>query len=162
MGARSLDKDRVRAYIEERGGRVVSINWSPFGKGWFGEKNDRIYEVVYYDVAGCQHLATCKTSLFSGVYWTEDRVAHGAARWYENVARDVEPGASLIGKLPVQAPNDEAGELRRLRAENERLRKALRKHGVDEEPDLVDNCVACGAAIAADARKCPACGIVLN
>jgi hypothetical protein len=69
IGSMSLDKDRIAAYLAERGSRIVSINWAPFGKGWFGEKNDRIYEVVYYDRDGHQHWATCKTSLFSGVYW---------------------------------------------------------------------------------------------
>ena len=50
-----MDKDRITAYVQERGGRIVSINWAPFGRGWFGEKNDRIYEVVYYDREGQQH-----------------------------------------------------------------------------------------------------------
>ena len=70
VASMSMDKDRIRAYVEDRGGRLVSVNWAPFGRGWFGEKNDRIYEVVYYDREGSQHWATCKTSLFSGVYGT--------------------------------------------------------------------------------------------
>src|SRR5216683_716114 len=76
VASMSMDKDRITAYVRERGGRIVSINWAPFGTGWFGEKNQRIYEVVYYDRAGDQHWATCKTSLFAGVYWTDDRVTH--------------------------------------------------------------------------------------
>jgi hypothetical protein len=43
----SLDKGRITDYIHRRGGRIVSINWAPFGRGWFGEKEERIYEVVY-------------------------------------------------------------------------------------------------------------------
>ena len=54
------------------------------GRGWFGEKNDRIYEVVYYDSNGEQHLATCKTSLLSGVYWTEDRSDEFCRKMAEN------------------------------------------------------------------------------
>ncbi len=63
----STDRSRIEEYVTDRGGRVVSITWAPFGRGWFGEKNDRIYEVVYYDADGRQHFATAKTSLWSGV-----------------------------------------------------------------------------------------------
>ncbi len=72
--AGGMDGDRVRAYIEKRGGRLLSSGWAPFGKGWFGEKNDRIYEVRYVDGDGNEHEAHCKTSMFSGVYFTEDRI----------------------------------------------------------------------------------------
>ncbi|HZT80353.1 MAG TPA: hypothetical protein VFA26_09030 [Gemmataceae bacterium] len=67
VASMSMDKGRITSYVKERGGRIVSINWAPFGKGWFGEEKDRIYEVVYYDREGNQHWATCKTSLFAGV-----------------------------------------------------------------------------------------------
>lgn len=77
--AGSKDAGRVRAYVEERGGQLLSSTWTPFGKGWFGDKSDRIYEVRYLDQEGNEHLASCKTSMFSGVYFTEDNiVAHGA------------------------------------------------------------------------------------
>jgi hypothetical protein len=46
VAAKSLDKTRITDYVRERGGRIVSITWAPFGAGWFGEKNSRIYEVV--------------------------------------------------------------------------------------------------------------------
>lgn len=72
--ADGMDGDRVRSYIEQRGGRLLSSGWAPFGKGWFGEKSDRIYEVRYLDRDGNEHEATCKTSLFTGVYFTEDRI----------------------------------------------------------------------------------------
>jgi hypothetical protein len=26
----SVDKDRIAAYVKERGGRIVSINWAPW------------------------------------------------------------------------------------------------------------------------------------
>ena len=73
--AGGLDKQRIDDYVRQLGGRVQSIRWSPLGRGWFGERTARIYEVVYYDAQGRLHRATCKTSLFSGVYWTEDQVA---------------------------------------------------------------------------------------
>jgi hypothetical protein len=100
MASMSMDKDRIMAYLQERGGRIVSINWAPFGRGWFGEKNDRIYEVVYYDREGNQHWATCKTSLFSGVYWTEDRITHRKAKWYAGLPPRNEPGDPVIRHIP--------------------------------------------------------------
>ena len=52
---------------------VVSITWDPFGRGWFFEKNERHYSVSYRDRSGNVQSGTCKTSLFTGVYWTEPR-----------------------------------------------------------------------------------------
>jgi hypothetical protein len=134
VAATSFDKDRIRAYIQDRDGRIISIDWAPFGKGWFGEKSDRIYEVVYYDAKGLQHLATCKTSLFTGVYWTEDRVSHGRAAWYDKSATAREADRPLIQDIPQDwladptnslAAEDPAAELRRLREENAQLRARL-------------------------------------
>lgn len=105
--AGGMDRDRVRSYIEERGGRLLSSNWAPFGTGWFGEKSDRIYEVRYLDAGGNEHHATCKTSLLTGVYLTEDLIV-----------RHVKP-------LPAQRTPDLAEleqENRRLRAELEQLK----------------------------------------
>jgi hypothetical protein len=102
----SMDKDRITAYVQERGGRIVSINWAPLGKGWFGEKNDRIYEVVYYDRDGNQHWATCKTSLFSGVYWTGDRTTHRTAKWYAGLPPRNEPGDPVIRHIPDPAEEE--------------------------------------------------------
>jgi hypothetical protein len=96
LASMSMDKSRITDYVRGRGGRIVSINWAPFGRGWFGEKNDRIYEVVYYDSEGNQHWATCKTSLLSGVYWTEDRVTHAKASWYAELPPRNEPGDPVI------------------------------------------------------------------
>ena len=100
--AGAVDKGRIRSYVAERGGTVIDIQWSPFGKGWFGEKSDRIYEVQYKDAEGALHLATCKTSLWTGVYWTEDM--------------PVRPASFR------KSPSDENA---RLREENARLRAEL-------------------------------------
>jgi hypothetical protein len=99
MLTHGLDHRRITEYVENRGGRVISINWSPFGRGWFGEKNARIYEVVYYDVEGNQHFATCKTSMWSGVYWTDDRIAHRKSRWYDALTPTNEAGHPLIEQI---------------------------------------------------------------
>ena len=102
--AGGLDKQRIDDYVRQLGGRVQSIRWSPLGRGWFGERNARIYEVVYYDAQGSLHRATCKTSLFSGVYWTEDQV---------------------VGVTPhVANPTD---QLEFLQTENEQLRREIER-----------------------------------
>ncbi len=72
--AGTMDHDRVGEYIAERGGRVIDKQWKPFGRGWFGSEHERIYDVKYEDKNGNIHQATCKTSIFSGVYFTEDEI----------------------------------------------------------------------------------------
>jgi hypothetical protein len=123
--AGSADHQRIESHIRERGGRVVSINWAPLGKGWIGEQDDRIYEVVYYDREGNQHMATCKTRMLGGVYFTDDQVAHRRARWADRAADDAAQGKPLIYSLR----NAEAGqdEIARLRAENARLQEELER-----------------------------------
>ncbi|MBB6430853.1 hypothetical protein [Algisphaera agarilytica] len=134
--AGSLDRQRIENYIRGQGGRVISINWSPFGRGWFGSQNERIYEVVYYDAQGDQHFATCKTSMWSGVYWTEDRVAHPKAAWEDDVIHAPQDLAPLIQHLPpspepATEPQAEpaspasSAELEDLRNENARLKREL-------------------------------------
>lgn len=103
MASMSFDRRRIEEYVRGRGGRIVSIGWAPFGKGWFGEQNDRIYEVVYYDRPGLQHWATCKTSMFSGVYWTEDRVTHPKAKWFDDLPSRNQPGDPIIHHIPGAA-----------------------------------------------------------
>jgi hypothetical protein len=157
-----LDKNRITAYIEQRGGRVVSINWAPFGHGWFGEKEERLYEVVYYDQAGNQHFATAKTSLFTGVFWTEDRVPHAKAGWYDSLAPGNAPGKPLIRQLPQTAEGADADELRRLREENARLRERLGEVTARDTGIRGSSCPACGAATAPGAARCPSCQIALR
>lgn len=66
-----IDKNRIQREIEARGGRVVSIKWNPFARGWFFEKNERHYDVTFVDRSGETMDTTCKTSFFTGVYWAE-------------------------------------------------------------------------------------------
>ena len=66
-----VDKNRIKNEVESKGGRVVSISWNPFARGWFFEKNERHYTVIYADRSGATVTTTCKTSLFTGVYWAE-------------------------------------------------------------------------------------------
>jgi hypothetical protein len=153
--------NRITDYVQQRGGRIVSINWAPFGKGWFGEKEERIYEVVYYDNAGSQHFATCKTSMWTGVFWTEDRVTHSKPGWYDSVSPTNEPRKPIIRQIPQKATEDDADELRRLREENARLKKQL-SEDESEPADDPEKCPACGARVSADAERCPECQIRLQ
>jgi hypothetical protein len=78
--AGSMDRARIRRYIESQGGEVLRCSWSPFGPGWLGEKSDRLYEVRYRDRQGNEHRAACKTSMLTGVYFSEDHVVRPAER----------------------------------------------------------------------------------
>ena len=64
-----FDRDRIREDVEGRGGKVLTIVWYSFGRGWLGSGNDRIYDVRYRTSEGKIIRATCKTCMFSGVYW---------------------------------------------------------------------------------------------
>lgn len=121
----SLDKDRIAGYVGQRGGRIVSISWAPFGRGWFGEKGDRIYEVVYYDSDGAQHFATCKTSLFSGVYWTEDRVSHHKADWFEQLPPSNVAGDPIVRRIPLPESDESDKPDEPIDAEIARLKARL-------------------------------------
>ena len=70
--AGSIDGERVARYLDERGWKLVDRSWEPFGPGWVGEKDSRIYQIAYRDEHGRLHRAHVKTSMFSGVYLTDD------------------------------------------------------------------------------------------
>jgi hypothetical protein len=139
--AGSLDRERIEGYVTGKGGRIVSISWAPFGRGWFGEKNERIYEVVYYDAEGRQHFATAKTSLWSGVYWTHDAVTHEKPSWYAQVPKSNERDKPVVVEIekavaatPVVPDPDPFGELEFLRRENQRLRDEAAKRDAPPDP----------------------------
>ena len=72
--AGGFDAERVEAYVKNRGWELVDRSWDPFGPGWFGEKDSRIYRIVYRDERGLTHRAHVKTSMMSGVYLTNDEI----------------------------------------------------------------------------------------
>jgi hypothetical protein len=78
--AGSFDGERVEAYINKNGWKLVDKSWDPFGPGWFGEKDARIYQVVYEDQQGDLHKAHAKTSMLSGVYLTNARIVQRSER----------------------------------------------------------------------------------
>ena len=64
-----MDRRRIMDDARSKGWNIKSITWSPFGPGWIGEKNDRIYSVEFTNKNGKASRKYCKTSVFSGVYW---------------------------------------------------------------------------------------------
>jgi hypothetical protein len=96
--AGSFDGERVEQYIRDMGCELIDKSWDPFGPGWFGEKDSRIYEIVYRDGDGRVHRAHVKTSMMSGVYLTNDRI---------------------IEDRPKRSVEEEKAELRRRLAELE-------------------------------------------
>lgn len=130
IAAGSADHERIYDEIARRGGTVTGITWEPFGKGWFGEKNDRIYRVSWRDAAGQARTAWCKTSMMSGVYFSEEGVGPGQesvvvvpdtgneksqSEWKPR-GPTVEQDPSVLTRLDLEE------EVRRLRRENEGLR----------------------------------------
>jgi hypothetical protein len=101
--AGTVDSGRIESYIEDHGGTLLEKSWDPFGPGWFGEKDSRLYKIVYRDAHGDVHEAHVKTSMLSGVYLTNDCVIQRA----------------------VQTRVDEGETDDNLRRENERLRKRI-------------------------------------
>ncbi len=124
LAAGSMDHDRIRQYVQRRGGKFLSAEWSPFGPGWFGEKNDRIYVVRYLDKDRNEHEAHCKTSLWSGVYFTKDRILKYAEQpnFPAPPAEDAEDSEDCL-----------VTENRRLREELERLRRQSGR--AESDPD---------------------------
>lgn len=100
--AGALDGERVEEYVRQNGWTLVDKSWDPFGPGWFGEKDSRIYQIVYRDQQGNLHKAHVKTSMFTGVYLTKDQIVQHS---------EVPP-----------SPGEES-----LEAENRRLKERIRK-----------------------------------
>ncbi|MEM6805434.1 MAG: hypothetical protein AAF696_28810 [Bacteroidota bacterium] len=107
--AGSFDNDRVKTYIQNQGGELLSKSWEPFGKGWAGEQNDRIYKVRYKDKDKNLREAWVKTSSGSGVYFSEGKILEAA----EEIA-----SFSELGRKKEE-------ELIKLRRENQELRSML-------------------------------------
>ncbi len=103
----SMDEERLHDYVKKHGWTLISCSWDPLGPGWFGEQSNRIYRVVYEDEQGIRYEAGAKTSVFGGVYLTN-----------QCQVRSASPDADSSSDHP---PDQD------LRAENERLRARLRE-----------------------------------
>jgi len=66
---------RIRREIDSIGGRVVTISWSPLGRGWvWTPRHAILYKVSYYDRWDRLHEGCCRTDCLLGNRWTENRV----------------------------------------------------------------------------------------
>jgi hypothetical protein len=64
-----LDRERIRENIEAHGGKIVEIS-----KVWEWTRHyDRCYEVSYLTPRGKSVNATCRTNMWRGVCWVNDR-----------------------------------------------------------------------------------------
>lgn len=72
-----LDRKRIHDHLHSRGDELLSLELDPFGPGWIGERDSQIYQVTYRDRNEKVHRAYVKTSILSGVYFTEDTVVGG-------------------------------------------------------------------------------------
>lgn len=100
-----LDRGRIDRYLRTRRSRLIRLQWSPFGPGWFGTRG-RIYRLRYTDARGSVHDAYAKTSLLSGVYFTEDRT---------------------VKRKPPRDGGAAGADTASLEEENRRLRSEIRK-----------------------------------
>ena len=90
-----VDKSRIRRELESRGGRVLSIKWNPFARGWFGEKGERHYDIMFRDRSGNDVSTTCKTSLLTGIYWAEGPTLAEESRRFQQTPRCLGCGYAL-------------------------------------------------------------------
>jgi len=100
---RANDEERIRRHFRARGGMVLSISAAT------GDGNARVYRVRYVDMANNEHDVCCNAT-GAGVFLGDDRVVRHAN--------------------PEEARSREAleAEIRRLREENESLRRRLGEH----------------------------------
>lgn len=110
-----FDKNRIVAEIENKGGVVESIRWTPFAKGWLGSKNERLYRVMWIDRREVRHTATVKTAMFAGNYFADSVTAAGT------------PGPAAAGDT-----SDLVAENQRLQRANENLRRELEQFRKDQ------------------------------
>jgi hypothetical protein len=68
-----VDVFRVRAHVSGQQGNLISMQWAPFGPGWFvfGRKNSNLYKIEYVDRLGNSMVKHVRVSLFYGVEVTD-------------------------------------------------------------------------------------------
>ena len=123
-----LNRGSVEQYLRERGCEIVEIHWTPFGPGWFGDKNSSIFSVIYRDSEGNTHDAYFKSGLFAGVYLTEDRViSKASSRKLPEQSPGVPSDIHTQANTPIPDVQEALFECRRLKEENRLLREELER-----------------------------------
>ncbi len=88
--ANKLDEDRIREHIVENGGKVVEIL-----RAWgAGSRSERAYDVTYMTRQGERVKARCRTNMWKGVLWINDR-----------------PPGTLAGDSPANEVSSDKAEL---------------------------------------------------
>lgn len=80
FAAAGMDRVRIQEYFRHRGEQLLDLQLAPFGPGWFGEGSARIYHVRFRDGEGRTYSGYVKTSMWSGVYLTGDRVVSSGTK----------------------------------------------------------------------------------
>ncbi|MCW8132521.1 MAG: hypothetical protein KIS92_19390 [Planctomycetota bacterium] len=70
-----LERRRIAAEIQARGGRLVEIVWRGFERARFQDRRGRAYDVLFDDRAGRRHRARLLMTLFARPVWLEDHAA---------------------------------------------------------------------------------------
>jgi hypothetical protein len=75
VGARLVadrwDRERIRDYFLRQGQTTGAITWEPFAR-WWTRDIDRTYTVTVLSPDGATRVVSCRTSLFGGVYVSEE------------------------------------------------------------------------------------------
>lgn len=105
-----LDRARVSDYLTLRGCRFIDMEATDELPFPFSEAPERDYRLVYEDRAGNAHDVFCRTSMSTGVFFTDDRLQRATQLASQSMS-----------------PSDDWTNLReenqRLRGEVERLRR---------------------------------------
>lgn len=70
----SNDKKNIAAFIESKGGDIISQKQKLFSIGPLDFKYGRLYSIKYFDNNGVKHKAIAKTSFISGVNIYQDQL----------------------------------------------------------------------------------------
>ncbi len=65
------DRERITEYMLSHHGTVEDITWQPLAF-WWQKNSDRAYLVTYRSAEGLAKQVHCRTSLFGGVYLSEE------------------------------------------------------------------------------------------
>src|SRR5882762_2410533 len=71
-----LDHQRIREHVESSGGTVLNIVRN-LQSGW-RRSRDRAYDVRYKTRHDVTLTATCRTGVFSGIYWVSNMLPSGS------------------------------------------------------------------------------------
>lgn len=59
---RKADNERLKWFIEDQGGRIISKKWLPLYSEQIIEEGDTVYELRFIDKRGNQHLSIVNVS----------------------------------------------------------------------------------------------------